>query len=319
MSKATKKHSLKKKSATKKRATSARKPRVLTGYGRFTLDVFRQIRSHKGVFSRLLFVVVLVLLLITGATQQSEYSGLAATTELFSGEMASGISKTLLEVGVIFLTIISGGLTSILSDSQQILAGATFLFLWLIIVWLLRHQLADTKVRLRDAFYSAGAPLLSTLTIVAIAIAQLLPLALVAAVVSSAMASGVLSGVAGTVLSLGIIAAVGGLTLFWLTTTFFAAMVVTIPGTYPWAALRSAKQLIAGHRVSVLLHILWLAFVSLVVFILTVLPVIALDRILNISSSPLVPVVLQLVTVALMIYGASYIYLLYRRTIDERS
>lgn len=318
MSKATKKQATRKK-ATEPRAAATKTAPVLTGYVKFTFEVLGLLWAHKAVFSRLLLVATITLLLITGTTQQSEYSDLAASTEMYSSEVASGIGRTVLEIGVIFVTVISGALTSVLSESQQIYAGAAFLFLWLAVVWLLRHQLAGTEVRLRDALYSAGAPLLSSLAIVAIAIVQLLPLALVATVLSSAISSGVLSGAAGLVLSLGIVIAIGGFTLFWLTTTFFAAIVVTIPGTYPWAALRSAKQLIAGHRVSVLLRTLWLALVSIIVFVLTVLPVIALDRVLNVSGSPLVPVVLQLVTIALTIYGAAYIYVLYRRIIDERS
>ena len=319
MSKATNKQATRKKATTQPKPAAVKPGPVLTGYVRFTFEVLGLLRSHKAVFGRLLLAATVTLLLITGTTQQAEYSDLAASTEMFSSEVASGIGRTMLEIGVIFVTVISGALTSVLSESQQIYAGAAFLFLWLVVVWLLRHQLAGTEVQLRDALYSAGAPLLSTLTIVAIAIVQLLPLALVATVLSSAISSGVLSGAAGLVLSLGIVLAVGGITLFWLTTTFFAAIVVTIPGTYPWAALRSAKQLIAGHRVSVLLRTIWLTLVSILVFVLTVLPVIALDRMLNVLGSPLVPVVLQLVTVALSIYGAAYIYVLYRRIIDERS
>lgn len=318
MSKATNKQTTRKK-ATRPKPRPTKTAPALTGYARFTREVFQLLRTHRAVFGRLVLVATLVLLLITGTTQQSEYSDLAASTEMFSSEVATGIGRTLLEIGVIFVTVISGALTSVLSESQQIYAGAAFLFLWLSVVWLLRHQLAGTEVQLRDALYSAGAPLISTLAIVTIAIIQLLPLALAATVLSSAIASGVLSGAAGLVLSLGVVLVVGGLTLFWLTTTFFAAIVVTIPGTYPLAAFRSAKQLIAGHRVSVLLRVIWLALVSVIVFVLTVLPVIALDRFLNASGSPLVPIVLQLVTSALTIYGAAYVYLLYRRIIDERS
>ena len=319
MSKATKKQATMKKSAAKPRVSAVRTAPALTGDVRFSFEVLGLLRSHKVVFGRLLLVATLAFLLITGTTQQSEYSDLAASTEMFSRDVASGIGRTLLEIGVIFVTVISGALTSVLSESQQIYTGAVFLFLWLMVVWLLRHQLAATEVQLRDALYSAGAPLISTLTIVAIALIQLLPLALVATVLSAAISSGVLSGTAGVVVSLGAVLLVGGLTLFWLTTTFFAAIVVTIPGTYPWAALRSAKQLIAGHRVNVLLRTLWLVLVISLVCVLTVLPVIALDRTLNISGSPLVPVVLQLVTVALSIYSAAYVYVLYRRIIDEPS
>lgn len=319
MSKATHKQAHRKKAIAQPEPAVTKTAPALTGYVRFTFEVLGLLRSHKSVFFRLLLTATVVLLLITGATQQSEYSDLAASTEMFSSDVASGIGRTLLEIGVIFVTVISGALTSVLSESQQIYAGAAFLFLWLTVVWLLRHQLAGTEVQLRDALYSAGAPVISTLAIVAVALVQLLPLALVATVLSSAIASGVLSGAAGVVLSLGVLLVVGGFTLFWLTTTFFAAIVVTIPGTYPWAALRSAKQLIAGHRVSVLLRTLWLLLVVLIVFALTVLPAVALDRVLNTSGSPLVPVVLQLAAIALTIYGAAYVYVLYRRIIDERS
>lgn len=315
--------------ASKKQATNNERPEKpvvhasstseLTGYVRFTLDVFSLLKKHKSVFGKLLLVSLVVAILIAGTTMATEYSDLAASTEMYSGEVATGAGRTMVEVGVILASVLSGALTTVLGESQQVFMGAGLVFLWLSVVWLLRHQLSGADVRVRDALYNAGAPLLSTLAIVAIAVVQLLPLAIVATLLSSAISSGVLSGIFGVMLSLVIIVAMSGVTLYWLTTTAFAAIVVTIPGTYPWAALRSARQLIAGYRVSVLLRILWLALIMVLVFLVLVLPVVVIDRVLGASGSPFVPLVLQLVAVGLLIYGTAYVYMLYRSIIDERS
>jgi hypothetical protein len=295
------------------------KPVALPGYVRFSVEVFQQLSQHKAVFARLILVSWIAVVLVVGVSQQAQYSDLSESADVFSKEFATEAYQASLAVGAVFLTVISGTLASTLTESQQIYTGAIYVFLWLIVVWLLRQHLAGNDVRVRDGLYNAGAPLLTTLTIVLVGLVQLLPAAIGVSLLTSSIASGVITGGAALVIFCAVVLLLGALSIYWLMSTFFAAIVVTIPGTYPWAALRSAKQLIAGQRVRVLLRMVWLGLISFIVFSLTLLPLIALDNALNHSASLLVALVLQLVSVSLFIYGSAYTYILYRRIIDERS
>jgi len=292
---------------------------VLPGYFRFTIEVFQLLWQRRGVFLRLIALGWIVSLLVVGISQQTQYQDLSDMSEVLSEHFAIGVSRAFIETGAVFISVLGGTLTSSLSESEQIYISVVYLFMWLLVVWLLRHQLGGTAVKLRDGLYNAGAPLLSTLAIVFVGLLQLLPLALGVALLSSLSASGVLGGgIAITLISV-IVLLLGALSLYWLVSTFFAGIVVTIPGTYPFAALRSAKELIAGQRVRVLLRMVWLLFVVLVVFSLVVVPFIALDAVLNLSASFLIALIVQLVTITLFVYGVAYTYALYRRIIDERT
>jgi len=54
-------------------------------------------------------------------------------------------------------TAITGGLSSGLSEVQQVYAGILLLITWLTTIWLLRNVMAGQKVKLRDGLYNASA------------------------------------------------------------------------------------------------------------------------------------------------------------------
>jgi len=294
------------------------KPVALPGYIRFTVDVFQMLATHRAIFIRLVLLVWVFSLLLLGATQQTQYDSLRENISLLSGEVTSGEYKAPLEVGTLFLSVATGGLSLALSETQQLYMSLTYLFIWLVVVWLLRHLVAGAALKLRDGLYNAGAPLLSTLLIALAGLVQLLPAALGVVVFSSATSSGLITGgiEAGVLFCVMLLLIV--LSLYWVTSTFFAFIIATLPGTYPWAALRSAGDIVAGQRLRILLRMLWLGLVSLLVFALLMLPTIALDGVIRTSWLPLVTIVFQLICSAILVYAAAYVYLLYRKVIDGR-
>lgn len=322
MSKASNKSSVPSAKKRPKRQSSSAKPQAhvsLPGYMRFTKDTFLTLVQNRPVFLRLMLLAWVISLLVVGTAQHSYYYDLSQSTDEVTSQLADGAYKKAIEVGALFVSITSGAANSTLTESQQIFVGAIYLFLWLLVVWLLRHMLSGNTVNVRDALYNASSPVVSTMLVLLVALIQLLPFALVVALFAAVISGGVLSGVGWVLLGVALVLLVGALSLYWLAGTLFAAIVVTIPGTYPWAALRSARQLIAGHRGKVLLRLLWLGLVTFVATLAIMLPVILFDALIGYSASFFVTLVFQLVSVSLFVYGAAYIYLLYRGIIDERS
>ena len=193
---------------------------------------------------------------------------------------------------------------------------SVYVLMWLVTIWLLRQLIADNAVRIRDALYNACAPLISTLCVCALMLIQSLPGALGVYLFSVAVSSGALGdglpamlfGVAAGLLIL--------LSLYLLASSFFALIIVTLPGTYPMTAIRGAGDIALGRRFSLLLRLLWLVLVIALIWALSVLPVLLLDMWLGLSWTPLVAITVQAVTGLSLIYGFSYIFLLYRRMID---
>ena len=306
---------LKKKRSSPKEITKTASP----GYFRFTKDVFSVLVTNRTVFLRLILLVWVALLLLTGLTQHSYYSGLTQSTDEVAGELAAGVERTSIEVGALFVSVISGAASGMFSESQQIFTGIVYLLVWLVVVWLLRHLLSGNAVKLRDGLYNASAPLVSTSLVILAGMLQLLPFALVVSLVATVAASGAVSGMLWTLVGILLVVLMGALTLFGIAGTVFAGVVVTLPGTYPWAALRTARKVAAGYRRRVILRLLWLGLVLFVAALVTMLPTILLDSLTGYSLSFLVTPMTQLVSISLFVYASAYVYLMYRGVIDERS
>jgi len=112
------------------------------------------------------------------------------------------------------------------------------------------------------------------------------------------------------------------LSLYWATGTLIAMVVITLPGMYPLQAIRAAGDMVVGRRIRILLRILWMIAGLAVVWILILVPVILFDTWIKtiftqIAAVPLVPFVMLVVASFSVVWSASYIYLLYRKVVDD--
>lgn len=257
--------------------------------------------------------------MVVGLTSElDQYGNLSdATREVVAG-LSDGASRVFVATGVLFLAVLSGSLLSMLSEQQHLYRLVVFMFLWLVVVWMLRHLLAGTAVKVRDGLYNATAPLISSLLVLLAGAVQLLPLALTLSLSAALLNTGALDQWAIAILLGVVVTALLVLTLYWLVGTFFAAIIVTIPGTYPVAALRSARSLVVGYRAALLLRLMWLGMLLLLAYAIVMTPFFYADVALGISSPALIVSVFQLLSVVSLLYASGYIYLLYRRMIDGR-
>ena len=277
------------------------------------------LRDNRAVFGRLVTLATIVSLLLTGVTTYTYYTGLTQATDEVAGQLSAGVFRTFVEVGALTISVTSGAASSSLTEAQQVFVTLFYLLLWLVTVWLLRHLLSGNAVKLRDGLYNAAAPLISTCLVALAAAVQVLPFALIVGLIAAISSTGAVSGFLWLILGVAVVALFAALTLYWLAGTVFAGVIVTLPGTYPWAALRSARQVVAGYRHDVVLRLLWLGLLVSVAMFLSVVPVVLLDVASGYRLSLFVVLTSQLVGAALFVYGSAYVYILYRGVIDERS
>ena len=277
------------------------------------------LRDNRAVFGRLVTLATIVSLLLTGVTTYTYYTGLTQATDEVAGQLSAGVFRTFVEVGALTISVTSGAASSSLTEAQQVFVTLFYLLLWLVTVWLLRHLLSGNAVKLRDGLYNAAAPLISTCLVALAAAVQVLPFALIVGLIAAISSTGAASGFLWLILGVAVVALFAALTLYWLAGTVFAGVIVTLPGTYPWAALRSARQVVAGYRRDVVLRLLWLGLLVSVAMFVAVVPVVLLDVASGYRLSLFVVLTSQLVGAALFVYGSAYVYMLYRGVIDERS
>jgi hypothetical protein len=182
--------------------------------------------------------------------------------------------------------------------------------------------LAGNKVKVRDGLYNAGAPILPTVLVAILLIVQLLPFAIALIGYSAAASTGLLDGGVQAMLfwiAAGLLAL---LSLYWITSTIFALIIITLPGMYPFQAIKAAGDMVIGRRLRILLRFLWMALTVVVAWIVVMIPVIIFDSWVTsvwsaTSGIPVVPVTILIMSSLTVIWVSSYVYLLYRKVIAD--
>lgn len=298
----------------------------LPGYWSLLKTTASTLWAYKSMMIPIVILYAALTFIFLGIISQQIYTTLSDTLHTTSGDIfKSGVSK-IGEAGLLLVTGVTGNFSATPSPEQQslrqiygILIG---LLIWLTTVWSLRAFLAGQRPRFRDALYNAGAPLVATFLVLFVVAVQLLPAALGALVISAGVTSGLMSsGVEAMLIfvSAGLLIVVS---LYWVTSSFIALVVVTLPGKYPMQAIRTAGDLVIGRRLRILLRMIWLGFCMAVVWAIVMIPIILVDAWIKglwsaISWLPVVPVAFLLMSSLSVVFVSAYVYLLYRRIVDD--
>ncbi len=295
-----------------------RRSLVLPGYVAFTKDVLGVLWVKRRLFGTLILIYAIMTIVLGGITSQDTYSQISDLIKQGNGTAVWG---SIGDAAILLASAFAGGSGTLTAD-QQVYLGLLLILAWLTTVWLLREVLAGKRPKFRDGLYSAGAPLVSTVLVFIVALLQLLPIGIVALIYAGLSSVGLLDGGFGLMLFSLFAALVATLTLYWMTSTFIGMVVVTLPGMYPIRALRSAGDLVVGRRLRILYRIVWLAVTILLTWVLIMIPIILLDTWIKsiwpaIASVPIAPLFASLTASLTIVFSATYIYLLYRRVIDD--
>lgn len=294
----------------------------LPGYISFTHYVTKTLWQYKKIMIWVVVVYAVLTAIFIGVGSQATYATLTSTLQETGSQIFQGDIGQIGQAALIFLSVGTSGLTASPTEAQQIYVIILGLLVWLTTVWLLRNLLAGHKVKMRDGLYSAGAPIVATFIVAMIMVLQLIPIAIAMIAYASASATGLLSGGVAAMLFWFATSLLAIMSLYWITSTFFALIIVTLPGMYPMRALKTAGDMVVGRRLRILLRILWMFGAIIVVSAVTLIPIILIDTGLThvwpvVDKVPIVPFALLLTSVIAFIWAASYIYLLYRRVVDD--
>ena len=302
-------------------ATDA-KPRANVSVPKFRVllvQTWAIVMSHRRVLGRAFGLAWLVMIAVVGLAQQSEYADLSAATHDAVSVIQNGAGQFAATTGILLSSVMTGSLNAAISDMQQLSYVGICFFIWLVTVWLVRHLHAGARVTVRDGLYNAGAPIISTLFVAGVGMLQLIPLAVIVTLFAAVQATGVANHaiVAGVMLVIALLSSVA--TLYWLTATIFALIIVTIPGTYPLAALRSARVLVRGHRLPLLARTAAAIIAAVLAVTIGLLPLVLLDAGTGLSAASVFIAVFDALVIAAIMIVTIYLYVLYRSMIDARA
>jgi hypothetical protein len=294
----------------------------LPGYWAFTIFVWKTLWKNWRLFGGLVLVYILATIIISGVGAQDTYSNLAQTLKDSSGDLFKGNFGTIGQAGLLLFTSVSTGLTPDITQAQSVLGTLAAFFGWLATIWLLRNVLAGHRPKLRDGIYNSGAPVIATVLVGFIITLQLLPTAISLIIYTAAQNSGLLDGGVSSMLVWASIIALIMLSVYWISSSFIALVIVTLPGMYPMQAVRAAGDMVIGRRLRVLYRLIWVLIVVVIAWLVVIIPIILFDDWIKklvsaISWVPLVPLTIVTMGALSLVFVSSYVYLLYRRIVDD--
>lgn len=273
-----------------------------------------QIETWKFVwkFKRILFglgamFAALGYVLVGGISQLDYVAFKEATTELVDGDIgAFGTAFSL------FGAALTGNLNAPPTDVQQFLSATLLIFFWLAIVWAARMLHADKEIKIRDALYNSGTPIIPTLVLLSIIAIQLIPAALGIFGYATALNGGWLDGgVESMTFAIGAVL-LCLLSAYFVVSSLTALIVITLPGTYPWRALRVSREMVMNRRWGLVLRVSALALHVVIVWGIVLIPIFLLDNWLRFEWLPLVPIFVQALMGMTLVLTSVYVYKLYR-------
>ncbi len=250
-------------------------------------------------------VAVYLLLNIIFASGISSLSN-AVDTIKYNLESTGGSFGTALNG---FSTLIASSGTSS-SSTGSVLQTVLIVLESLIIIWALRHLMAGKQIRVKEAYYSATAPLIPFILVLVVLFIQFLPLLLGTSIVS-AILSAVFVGGGGAAVTIFVFffALFAGWTFYMISSSLFAIYIVTLPDMQPRQALRSAKNLVKYRRWQIMRKLFFLPIVIFVAMAAVVVPLI-------IFATFLVAPVFFALSMFALLFAHTYLYSLYRNLLE---
>jgi len=289
----------------------------------FAMTTLTFILKRWKLFGGLLLAVVIFNIILVGIMQESTYVNFQSTIDETNEFLSTGQLGTVAKAGLMLVsTITTGGLNQGLTEVQQVFAILLFIVVWLVTIYLIRHIIADHKPRLRDGLYNALSPFISSLVVFLVVFIHLIPIFIVIITYSAAVATEFLS----TPLYAFIYWLLAGglilLSCYLLPGSVLGLVAVSAPGMYPLAAINTASDLMAGRRIKFILRLIFAIFFLAVIWVVVMLPVILLDFWIKgaldwTAGLPIVPFVLNFMTCFTFIYISAYLYLFYRKMLDD--
>ena len=278
---------------------------------------FRIIFRNWKLFLPFLIILILLNVILVGIMSEDTYKQFQEILDQTNAKLAGGEIGTVARAGLLLLsTVTTGGLAGDSSEATTVFMVLIFIITWLVTIYLLRHRLAEHKVKLRDGLYNALTPFISTLVVFLVALVQCVPIFLLIIVYSAAVQTEFLATPFYALVFFIFAALMIILSGYLLSSSLIALVAVSAPGLYPMKALHTASDLMAGRRIRFILRIIALILALGVMWVVVMVPLIMFDLFMKqfewTAGVPFVSICLVIMTCFSCIYITAYLYLYYR-------
>lgn len=278
---------------------------------------FGALLKNWKLFLPMLVIMVVVNAVLIGVMSASTWSQYESTLDEASLQVAGGDIGAVGKAGLLLLsTITTGGLANDSNEVKTAFSIILLLVVWLVTIFLLRHLFAGHKVKLRDGFYNALTPLISTLVVLVIAIVQCIPIFLLVIAYSAAVQTDFLTTPFYALVFFIFAALMILISGYLLSSSLIAMVAVSAPGLYPLKAIGTASELMMGRRTRFILRLVALVIALAIMWVVVMLPLILFDMGMKkfewAQGIPFMPVCMVAMVVWTEMYITAYLYIYYR-------
>ncbi len=298
------------------------RPLDVPGMVSHAMSTLKIVFRNWKLFFGLLVIIVISNIIFVGLMNQATYESAQESLEVSNEALGHGELGRMAEAAMMVVTTVTtGGLSNNMTEVQQAFAIFLFAITWLVTIYFLRQLMAGNKPKLRDGLFNALTPLISSLCTILLVIIHALPAMLFVVLYSSAESTGFLT----QPLYAFLFWTFGGLLIllscYLLPGSILALVAVSVPGIYPMTAINATTDLIQGRRMAFILRLIFAVIFIAVIWVVIMFPLTWLDMFLRdkvgLPDIPIMPFMIQVMTTFSVIYLTSYIYLFYRRMLDD--
>lgn len=282
---------------------SIRSPKTpVSGAPRLFAKSMGHLKTHWRLFGGIVTVYLLLTVVLVkglGISSNNVPELKATLQDAFQG------SGGQLTTGFTLFGLLLGTSGSVSSDVAGAYQSILLIIVSLVLIWALRQTMANATVGVKESFYKGLYPLIPFLLVLLVIGLQFIPLLIGNFLYSTVFGYGLAVTSPEKVVWLIIFALLALLTLYMVSSSIFAAYIVTLPDVTPIQALRSARELVRHRRWSIARKILFLPLILVIGAAVIMIPVIMF-------ITPLSEWVFFLLSMAALAIIHSYMYHLYR-------
>jgi hypothetical protein len=304
---------------TSRHAIRADRPDKPAQYLAVLKQTYRLIFTHKALFFGIVLVLMSASIITTGFIGDERYDTI---TDVFNQENVAGLGRFGTALGTFLTTLTQGGLNPTPTVEQRLMTIFCGTLAFMATIYAARQLLAKNKTTLRSTLYNCFQPLVPCLLVLVITIIQLIPVLIIYITYSAATQTDFLANPFYALLFFAFAALLGLLSYHLALPSIIALVGVTAPGMYPLKAIANATDLIRGKRFNFILYIFVGTVTTALLWALVFIPIVMFDQWLKSiwtfwQGVPFAPLVWQFLTFFAIVLLSAYVYLYYRRLIDE--
>ncbi|MBP6962411.1 hypothetical protein KBB49_02655 [Candidatus Saccharibacteria bacterium] len=275
-------------------------PKLPSWWG-ITKKAFRLISANKKNIFKFFFIYgLLYLIFVRGFSTPVNIDDIRAGFDQLATEQVSNLAANF----TVFSLLIQST-TSAAGDVEGLYQMFFLVISSLALIWLFRQQQAGNKVTMKTAFYRGMYPLIPFIIVVVVIGLQTIPASIGNFLFKSVIDSGLAINSAEQTVWLLLFIFLLLLSLYMISSSLIALLVVTLPEMTPRIALKKAKELVEFRRFSVLRKVLALFIFLLLLFVGIVFPLIFV-------SAVLAQIIFFVLTILAVPFAVAYLFVLYR-------